>query len=122
MLISLNTRNYQHQKAYGRDDIIMDANYSQIERSKIDIKSVSNMLRFSYTKEKAVLVEIFDKVKVIENIMTKDFDYKEHSLGVLFTGAVSSSKTVTKKEAALLYPNAFNKLGHFKQFTVKYIL
>lgn len=121
MLMSLNTRNYKHKKAYGRDDIIMDANYTQIERSKVDLKSVDNMIRFSYTKEKAVLIEIFNEIKVIENIMTKDFQYKEHSLGVLFTGAVSSSNTVTKKEAALLYPNAFNKLGHFKQFTVKYI-
>ncbi|WP_218355084.1 hypothetical protein [Alteromonas lipotrueiana] len=68
-----------------------------------------------------MLIEMFNEVEVIESIMTKDFHYKEHSLGVLFTGAVSSSKTVTKEEAALLYPNAFNKLGHFKQFTIKYM-
>ena len=121
MLMLLNTRNYKHEKAYGRDDIIMDANYAQIERSKVDLKSVVDMIRFSYTKEKAVLIETYDNVKIIENIMTKDFHYKEHSLGVLFTGVVSSSKTVTKQEAASLYPSAFNKLGHFKQFTIKYM-
>ena len=122
MLMSLNTRNYRHKEAYGRDDIIMDANYSQIERSKVDIGSVRSMVRFSYTNDRAILIEKFNDVQVIENIMTKDFQYNEHSLGVLFIGIVSSSKIVTKKDAALCYPNAFNKLGHFKQFTIKNML
>ena len=97
----------------------MDANYNQVERSKININSgVSSMVRFSYTESKEVIIESFEEI-TIKEVTTKNFAYKDDAPGVIFLGKLTSSKVVSKKVAAELYPNAFNKLGHFKQFTIK---
>lgn len=117
MILALNVKNYDHKRAYGLDNIIIDANYDQLKRGKIDIRNVGSMVRFCYTKNKSVLIEKFDNVTVKEGITTKDYSYKDHSPGVLFIGHSSSSEIVSKTEAANSYPKVFNKLGHFNQFT-----
>ena len=77
------------------------------------------MTRFSYTPEKKVKIETFKNISVIKNITIKDFNYQDDTSGVLFVGDVSSSKSFEKSEASILYPEVFNKLGHFKQFTIR---
>ncbi len=119
MLMALNTRGYDHKRAYGLDNIIMDANLNQVSRAKVDIDSVNSMIRFSYTSTKKVNIEIFEDIIVKTNIITKDFNYNEDVSGVLFIGKLLSSQVVDKTEAAQLFPDAFNKLGHFKQFTLR---
>ncbi len=64
MLMALNTRGYDHKRAYGLDNIIMDANLNQVSRAKVDIDSVNSMIRFSYTSNKKVNIEIFEDIIV----------------------------------------------------------
>jgi hypothetical protein len=119
MLMALNTRGYDHKRAYGLDNIIMDANLNQIARAKVDIHSVNSMTRFSYTPDKKINIETFKDVSVKENIITKGFNYNEDAIGVLFIGELSSNNVVDKTKAAELFPEVFNKLGHFKQFSLR---
>lgn len=120
MLMGLNTRNFDHKKAYGYDRIIMDANNSQVERENIeDPKSIISIVRFSYSKIKQVIIEKFENVNM-KDITTKNFDYQDHKEGILFFGFCISTETVSKDSAAILYPKVFNKLGNFNQFTLKW--
>ena len=120
MLMAQNTKNYDHKRAYGLDNIVMDANYNQVERAKVDINNVSSMIRFSYTESKEVVIESFEEITV-KQVTTKNFAYSDDAPGVLFLGKLSSSKVVSKKMAAEFYPDVFNKLVHFKQFTIKWL-
>jgi hypothetical protein len=119
MLLVLNTRDYDHKLAYGLNNIIMDANLDQIDRAKVDIDSVNAITRFSYEQNKDVQIEIFNNIKVKKNIITKDFNYKDDKSGVLFIGDLVRSDSMTKLVANQKYPEVFNKLGHFKQFTLR---
>ena len=120
MLMALNTRNFDHKKAYGYDNIVMDSDYSQVDRANIEnINNVTSMVRFSYTENRKIAIEKFENITVIEPITTKDFDFKDAAKGVLFLGDRISIEIVNKDSAAILYPKAFNKLGHFNQFTLK---
>lgn len=121
MLMALNTRYFDHEKAYGHENIIMDANYAQVQRANIeDLDSVTTMVRFSYTPNQQVLIETFNNIEVLKDITTKNYDYEEAEQGVLFRGDIITTETVNKSSATILYPKAFNKLGHFKQFTLKF--
>ncbi|WP_210454715.1 hypothetical protein [Vibrio crassostreae] len=120
MLMVLNTRNFDHKKAYGYDRIIMDANNSQVERANIeDPKSIISIVRFSYSQNKQVIIEKFENISA-KDIITKNFDYQDDKEGILFFGDCISTETVNKDSAAILYPKAFNKLGNFNQFTLKW--
>ncbi|QUM76752.1 hypothetical protein HWV00_11195 [Moritella sp. 24] len=121
MLMALNTRDFNHKKAYGYDRIIMDADYSQVERAKVnDLKGVTSMVRFGYTENGQVSIETFKNIKVKEDITTKNFNFEDAETGVLFFGDSVSVEVVNKTSAAILFPKAFNKLGHFNQFTLKW--
>ncbi|MGF1800144.1 hypothetical protein L4D11_05610 [Vibrio gigantis] len=121
MLMALNTRYFDHEKAYGYKNIIIDANYAQVQRANIEnLDSITTMVRFSYSQTQQVLIETFDNIEVIKDITTKNYDYEEAEQGVLFLGNLVSFETVNKSSAAILYPKAFNKLGHFNQFTLKF--
>ncbi|AAW87714.1 hypothetical protein VF_A0644 [Aliivibrio fischeri ES114] len=120
MLMALNTHNFDHKKAYGYDNIVMDADYSQVDRANIEnLNNITAMVRFSYTENRQITIEKFENITVIESITTKDFDFKDAAKGVLFLGERISIEIVNKDSAAILYPKAFNKLGHFNQFTLK---
>ncbi|MGL1053846.1 hypothetical protein [Vibrio vulnificus] len=120
MLMVLNTRGFDHKKAYGYDRIIMDASNSQIERAKVgDPKSVISVVRFSYAPNEQVIIEKFQNISVQDTI-TKNFDFQDDEEGILFFGDCISTETVNKDSAAILYPKAFNKLGNFNQFTLKW--
>ena len=121
MLMALNTRYFDHEKAYGYENIIMDANYAQVQRANIDnLDSITAMVRFSYTQTQQILIETFNNIEVMKDITTKNYDYEDAEKGVLFLGNIVSTETVNKSSAAILYPKAFNKLGHFNQFTLKF--
>jgi len=119
MLLVLNTRDFDHKSAYGLNNIIMDANLAQIDRAKVDIDSVNSITRFSYERNKDVKIETFNNIKVKKDITTKDFNYKDDKSGVLFIGDLVKSDSMTKLVATQKYPEVFNKLGHFKQFTLR---
>ncbi|CAH0529944.1 hypothetical protein [Vibrio hippocampi] len=122
MLMALNTRYFDHKKAYGYDRIIIDANYAQVQRANIEcLDSITTMVRFSYTEDKQVLIETFDNIQVLKDITTKDYDFEDAELGVLLLGDLITTETVNKSSAAILFPKAFNKLGNFNQFTLKFM-
>ncbi|TFH89281.1 hypothetical protein [Vibrio ouci] len=121
MLMVLNTRGFNHKEAYGDKRVVMDADYSQVKRANIqNLADVTLIVRFSYTEHGQVAIEKYDNISVKEHETTKDFDLNDADKGVLFLGDLTSLEIVNKDSAAILYPKAFNKLGHFNQFTLKW--
>jgi len=121
MLMALNTRGFDHKNAYKKSNIVIDANYSQVERAKIEPDNITSIIRFSYAENSQIIVEKFDQILVEHNVTTKNFDLVDSEQGLLFFGRRISREVMNKDSVAIIYPKAINKLGHFNQFTLKLV-
>ncbi|WP_461534748.1 hypothetical protein [Spongorhabdus nitratireducens] len=117
--MALNTRNFDHQQAYNLDNVVIDATYSQVERAKVDLAEVREVVRFSYTKEKQVTVEKYNNISVVRDVQIMDMPDGLTAQGVLLCGERVSREVMNKESVAIIYPKAINKAGNFNQFTLK---
>ena len=118
-ILANNCRGFDHIKEYGAGAVI---DCIQEQLGKIAISEVRDVVRFQYKGEMIQIdtyTNCYPKEIVIPDSDVKEFSKHNGKPGFCFFGEMLNSELVTKEHAAKLYPAAFNKKGHFCQFTFK---
>ncbi len=109
-ILANNCRGLEHEKEYGLDAVI---DYIPAQLGNIPVAEIRDIVRFQY-EGSMIRIDTFTDCHS-NNEDTNDSEHPD----LCFYGKHVNKKVVTKEDAANLYPPAFNKKGHFCQFTFK---
>ena len=118
-ILANNCRGFDHENEYG-DGAVMDCVPDQL--GSIPLHEIRDVVKFKYNGDMVQIdtyTNCHPKEITIADSGVKEFSKHNGKSGYCFFGDSVSSEVVTKENAAKLYPAAFNKKGHFCQFTFK---